>query len=103
MEVLFPMLIYLGLCFAVAYFLGRKRQIGFGWSLFFCIFLSPITGFIVTMLSPKYYDDNPAPSTGKKVAGWIMIVVFSLGTLGQFVVLGSGEAPPAAFNALFLA
>lgn len=102
MDVLIMRLFYFGLCYAAAHFLGRKRQIGFGWSLFFCLFLTPITGFIITMLSPKYYDDNPAPSTGKKVTGWIMIILFSLVALRGFVRLGSGDASPAVFRALFL-
>ncbi len=41
----------------IARFLGSKRNIGFGWSLFFCLFLSPFIGLIITLLSGKknYY------------------------------------------------
>ena len=52
METLFIMTINVGLCFLVASF-GSKRKIGFGWSLFLCLFLSPIIGGIITFLSPK--------------------------------------------------
>ena len=71
--------------FAIAYFLGRKRQIGFGWSLFFCFFLGPLIGFIITMLSRKYYKENPEPSKLKKIIGWILIIFFSFGLLGQLI------------------
>lgn len=98
-----PLLIFLIVfAFLIAHFLGRKRQIGFGWSFFFCIFLSPIFGFIITMLSRKYYEENPTPSQGKKVAGWIIIVFFSLSVLGGLVGAGSGQASEAAINAIFM-
>lgn len=89
--------------FLIAHFLGRKRQIGFGWSFFFCIFLSPIIGFIVTMLSRKYYEDDPTPSQGKKVAGWILIVLFSLSGIGGLIGAASGQASDSAINAFFMA
>jgi hypothetical protein len=84
--------VYIPACFAIAYFLGRKRQIGLNWSLFFCFFLSPIVGFISTMLSPKYYDDPPEPSKTKQVTGWIIAVLFSLPVLGGVAGLASGNA-----------
>lgn len=37
----------------IARYLGSRRNIGFGWSLFFCLFLSPFLGFIITILSGK--------------------------------------------------
>ncbi|SHJ63518.1 WG containing repeat-containing protein [Arenibacter nanhaiticus] len=33
-------------------YLGRKRKIGFNWSLVACLFLSPIIGIIITLNSP---------------------------------------------------
>ena len=39
----------------IARYLGAKRNIGFGWSLFFCLLLSPVLGFIITILSGKKY------------------------------------------------
>ncbi len=33
--------------------LGRNRNIGYGWSLFFCLMLSPIIGLIITLCSKK--------------------------------------------------
>lgn len=74
-----------GLSYAIAHFLGKKRQIGFGWSLFFNLCFGPIIGLIITLLSRKYYDPNPQPSKGKKIWGWILIILFSLSVAGWFV------------------
>lgn len=41
----------------IAGFLGRNRKIGLGWSLFFCLFLSPIVGLIIVLFSPKKDKD----------------------------------------------
>jgi hypothetical protein len=41
------------LSFLIAEYLGSKRNIGFGWSLFFCLFFSPLLGLIITLLSRK--------------------------------------------------
>lgn len=57
-ALLFILLIYLGLAFLIAHFLGSKRKIGFGWSFFFCVFPNPIIGLIITMLSRKKFDNE---------------------------------------------
>ena len=33
--------------------LGLNRKIGYGWSLFFCLFLSPLIGLTIILCSPK--------------------------------------------------
>lgn len=33
--------------------LGRKRKIGYGWSLVLCLLVSPIIGLIITLCSKK--------------------------------------------------
>lgn len=71
--------------FAIGYFLGKKRQIGFGWSFFFCIFLSPVGGFIITMLSRKYYNQNPEPSKSKRHWGMLLIFIFCYRILFEFM------------------
>jgi MFS family permease len=86
--------------FIIAYFLGTKRQIGFGWSFFFCAFLSPIGGFLVTMLSRKYYDANPNPSKSKKIWGWILVILFSLSLVGQLMAISTGNTNSMTFNSL---
>jgi hypothetical protein len=57
MEKLFLIAINIGICLLIAN-AGGKRKIGFGWSFFFCIFLSPIIGGIITFLSPKLFENE---------------------------------------------
>lgn len=77
----------------ISYFLGRTRQIGFGWSLFFCLFLTVFGGFVITMLSRKYYDPNPAPSKAKLVLGWIIgIFFFLISILTIFSIVNSFDS-----------
>ena len=52
MEILIFLAINVFISFLIAK-AGEKRKIGFGWSFFFFLFLSPIIGGIITMLSPK--------------------------------------------------
>jgi len=51
-EGLFTFVILIIICALVA-LLGRNRNIGYGWSLFLCIFLSPIIGIIIILCSKK--------------------------------------------------
>ena len=82
MQYFFGIIINLGLSYLIARFLGKKRQIGFEWSIFFCVSMSPIIGFIITMTSRKYYSDNPSPSIIKKIFGWFFIVFGALALFG---------------------
>ena len=52
MESFILFLIYLVIAALIAQ-LGKKRKIGFGWSFFFCLFLSPIIGLFITLASKK--------------------------------------------------
>lgn len=45
--------IYIVLIHLVAHYIGRKRKIGYGKSVFWSILLSPVIGFIITSLSPR--------------------------------------------------
>ena len=38
---------------ALVALLGKDRKIGYGWSLFFCIILSPLIGLIIILCSKK--------------------------------------------------
>ena len=74
------------LSFVVANYLGSKRQIGYGWSLFFCLTLTIVGGLIVTLLSRKYKPDNTKPpSRVKIVIGWILIIFYSLSIIGNCI------------------
>lgn len=84
MKILLGLIINLGLSFIVAHFLGKKRQIGFKWSIFFCLTLTPVIGFIITMVSRKYYSDNPKPSLTKKIFGGFFIFIAAMAFWGTF-------------------
>lgn len=74
---------YIGLSLLIAHYLGRKRQIGFKLSLFFSLTLTPFFGFIITMVSSKYYSDNPKPSLSKKIFGWVFIFFAAMAFYGS--------------------
>ena len=95
--------IYCVLSLLTAYFLGRKRQIGLGWSLFFCFFMNPFIGFIITMLSRKYYDSNPTPSKGKRIIGRVLSILGFLSAVGNFAVIIKGTALPSQYTTFFMA
>ncbi|GGG12795.1 hypothetical protein [Pontibacter amylolyticus] len=52
METIIFLAINIGVCYLIAKS-GEKRKIGFGWSFFISLFLSPIVGGIITLLSSK--------------------------------------------------
>lgn len=45
-------IVWIVLCLVVA-LLGKDRKIGYGWSLFFCVFLSPLIGLVIILCSKK--------------------------------------------------
>ena len=75
-------IVYIILAFAVAFFTGAKRNIGFFWSLFFSIFWSPLIGFIVSYYSPI----NGSAMNKKDVANKVVVQIFSI-ILGLLAVL----------------
>ena len=52
MEQIFFLFILVGLSILVG-MLGKNRKIGFGFSFFLSLFLSPIIGLIITICSKK--------------------------------------------------
>lgn len=101
MLILLSLGFFFGICFIISYFLGKKRQIGFAWSFFFCVFLSPVGGLIITMLSRKYYDPNPKPSKTLKIIGWVLVVWCSLALLGQSGRIQSDPNNISIINGIF--
>ena len=62
---------------AIAYLIGNKKRIGFAWTLFFSIFLSPLAGLLFSILSPpleKLPPDNPKV----KVVNIVLCVLFAV-------------------------
>ncbi len=60
MGLVFYFLIYIFLCFLIGYS-GKERKIGFGISFLVSLFLTPLVGFILTILSSnkaqaEYYE-----------------------------------------------
>jgi hypothetical protein len=73
--------IYLLLSLVIAYFIGSKRKIGFWWSIFFCFFLSPLFGLIITL----FLSNKNAEEKSKNRTFWeYIILIFGLmAFLGQ--------------------
>lgn len=40
-------------------FLGRERNIGFGWAFVLSVLFTPLVGLLITLLSDKRYDVEP--------------------------------------------
>jgi len=59
LVILFVLLINFGLVYVIAKFIGKKRLIGFGWSLALGIVATPVLGLIITLLSPKIKPITP--------------------------------------------
>jgi len=77
--------------------MGSKRYIGTGWSVFFCVTLSPIIGFILTIISPKKVEGYESPIVKYRFIGIIVSSIFLLAGLlaliGACMGLGSSEPP----------
>ena len=46
-------LLYITLTHLIAKYIGEKREIGYGMSIFWSVLLSPIIGFLITILSKQ--------------------------------------------------
>lgn len=79
--------IYCGLSFLIAHFFGKERRNGFYWSLFFCILLSPLIGFLITLFSSKDRIHYPEKSNLKVQVGNILMYAFILGLFGSIMGL----------------
>lgn len=52
-NLLIAAVIYFLICVLVAWFFGKPRKIGFGWSLLFSICFTPIAGYLMTIYSSR--------------------------------------------------
>jgi len=52
-------------------YIGAKRELGYGKSMLFCIFLTPLIGIIITLISPK--DDKPLKSNHYPIAAFLAL------------------------------
>ncbi len=71
--------IFFTLAFLIAFFIGRKKNIGGGYSFFLSIFLSPIIGFIITVASSRYDAKKLVESKTRKIIG-ILLLIFGVFT-----------------------
>lgn len=66
----------------IGHYLGKKRHIGFWWTVFICLSTSVILGIILVLISPKLESPPHKPTKFKKVLGIMMILISILGFLG---------------------
>lgn len=78
-------MIYLVIAFVISYFLGSKRVIGFGWSFFFCLFLNPVFGLLISVLSKRINGVDSKPSKTKYYWGWLLVILFTIAFIGQLM------------------
>ncbi len=50
--------IYLALCFTIAWVWGRKRRVGFLWSFVFSVLMTPLVGIAITLAGRKSSKDR---------------------------------------------
>lgn len=58
-------IVWIVLCLVVA-LLGKDRKIGYGWSLFFCVFLSPLVGLVIILCSKKIKQNTEFEDMNKE-------------------------------------
>lgn len=56
-NLLIAAVVYLLICFLVAWIFGRPRKIGFIWSFLFSICFTPIAGYLMTIYSSKSVEN----------------------------------------------
>lgn len=60
----------------VAYFFGRKRVMGIAFSFLFCLFFTPIIGFIITITSPKQTLNKREKNKISTIFGFVLLVIY---------------------------
>jgi len=54
-------------------YIGTKRELGYGKSMLSCIFLTPLIGIIITLISPK--NDAPSKSNHYPIASFLAFFI----------------------------
>lgn len=80
---------------AVAWFIGRKRRIGFGWTLFFSVFLTPVVALIFVVVSPRPYELARRNKVDDQVSGAIVFLLCSV-----YEIIASKWADPSLTGSL---
>ena len=112
------------LSFLIAYYLGSKRKIGMGWSLFFCVYFSllfPVVtnyfdfeltiflfniifatfcGLIITLSSKNRYKEL-SKSLTKKNIGWFFTIFGILVIISTFILLEDMQANEVKNSVIF--
>lgn len=61
----------------IAWFIGRKKRIGFGWTLFFSMTFSPVTALVFALVSPPVNRIPPQDTKGgwvNSIFAWLFLV-----------------------------
>ena len=87
MELFFT---YLFLGALTAHFIGRRRQIGFLWSLCLCS-CNILLGLFATLFSPKSTLPSPAASRFKQRIGWAVVGLGCLALISLITQIGLAE------------
>lgn len=72
---LLPFLINIAIAAVIGHFIGRKRHIGFWWSVLVSLGTTSFVGIIITLISPKLSLPPHEPTRFKKNAGITLIVI----------------------------
>ena len=73
------------LSYLLAYYIGRKREIGFWLSFTISVIATPIIGFVATIISKKL--NNFKEITNQKIVfGWMFIIVYSIVIMSQVII-----------------
>lgn len=75
--------------FAIAFFIGSKRRIGFWYSFIFCTTFSPIVGFFITIFSPSLKSRDAYKNLEGKYFTWA-IVSFAFAGMAAIIAIYTG-------------
>lgn len=74
---------------AMGYFIGSKRYIGMGWTIFFCLTGSLIFALPIIFSSTKKDLPPKKYNSGNNILGWILIII---GVVGLFTAIAGVNA-----------